>query len=294
MLTLKACSSGWTPAHDAYNGLANSPVSQPGVRQHFCNYCPTRILTADYGLLDGALSSVVTYAGVSGMRRAWTPVASKKAAATAGGPSALAASEPPPKPLSSREIWTTLISGVSSIVRILWRVQLVLVTLLLSKVTSSLSASLRPMTTPLFMQRSSCRGLMILPQSTPMANLVTCTAPVDGVTAISAMPTQYASLRTTMHRPRPVTEALPVLRAPGCGEGRGSHPAALAVALRISIRRWSAMWLMRNWMGSAPADAAASFIKPSSAKFCWRCPGVRMMLPRSPPDADYAARFGMT
>jgi hypothetical protein len=31
----------------------------------------------------------------------------------------LAASEPPPKPLSSREIWTTLISGVSSIVRIL-------------------------------------------------------------------------------------------------------------------------------------------------------------------------------
>src|SRR5712692_1731266 len=45
MLTLKAGSSGWTPAHDAYNGLANSPVSQPGVREHFCSYCPTRILT---------------------------------------------------------------------------------------------------------------------------------------------------------------------------------------------------------------------------------------------------------
>src|SRR6266850_3146006 len=45
MLTLKACSSGWTPAHDAYNGLANFPVSQPGVREHFYNYCPTRILT---------------------------------------------------------------------------------------------------------------------------------------------------------------------------------------------------------------------------------------------------------
>src|SRR6267142_2302718 len=42
MLTLKACSSGWTPAHDAYNGLANFPVSQPGVREHFYNYCPTR------------------------------------------------------------------------------------------------------------------------------------------------------------------------------------------------------------------------------------------------------------
>src|SRR6266436_624763 len=45
MVTLKACSSGWTPAHDAYNGLANFPVLQPGVREHFCNYCPTRILT---------------------------------------------------------------------------------------------------------------------------------------------------------------------------------------------------------------------------------------------------------
>jgi hypothetical protein len=45
MLTLKASSSGWTAAHDAYNGLANFPVSQPGVREHFCNYCPTRILT---------------------------------------------------------------------------------------------------------------------------------------------------------------------------------------------------------------------------------------------------------
>src|SRR5580700_1325044 len=75
-----------------------------------------------------------------------------------------------------------------------------------------------------------------------------------------------------MHRPRPVTEALPLLRARGCGEGRGSHPAALAVALRMSIRRWSVVWLTRNWMGSAPADAAASFISPSSAKFCWRCP----------------------
>src|SRR5713226_3331033 len=39
------------------------------------------------------------------------------------------------------------------------------------------------MTTPLFMQRSSCRGLMILPQSTPMVNLVTCTTPVAGTTA---------------------------------------------------------------------------------------------------------------
>jgi hypothetical protein len=45
MLTLKACSSGRTPAHDAYNGLANFPVSQPGVREHFCNYRPPRILS---------------------------------------------------------------------------------------------------------------------------------------------------------------------------------------------------------------------------------------------------------
>src|SRR6267378_1157867 len=42
MLTLKACSSGWTPARDAYNGLANFPVSQTFVREHFCNYCATR------------------------------------------------------------------------------------------------------------------------------------------------------------------------------------------------------------------------------------------------------------
>src|SRR6266436_3816092 len=239
MLTLKACSSGWTPAHDAYNGLANSPVSQPGVREHFCNYCPTRTLTADYGLLDGALSSVVTYAGVSGMRRAWTPVASKKAAATAGGPSALAASEPPPKPLSSREIWTTLISGVSSMVRILYRLQFVLVTFSLSKVTSSLSASLRPMTTPLFMQRSSCRGLMTLPGSTPIVNLVTWSVPVEGVTTTSAMPTQYAFWRTTMPTPRPVNGLLPVLRAPALGERRDFHSAAVAVAFSISINRLS-------------------------------------------------------
>src|SRR5580704_7080525 len=45
MLTLKACGSGWTPARDAYNGLANSPVSQTGVREHFCNCCATRIST---------------------------------------------------------------------------------------------------------------------------------------------------------------------------------------------------------------------------------------------------------
>src|SRR6266851_2295036 len=45
MLTLKACGSGWTPALDAYNGLANFPVSQTGVRGHFCNYCATRIST---------------------------------------------------------------------------------------------------------------------------------------------------------------------------------------------------------------------------------------------------------
>jgi hypothetical protein len=45
MLTLKAGSSGWTPARDAYNGLANFPVSQPGVREHFCNYCVARIST---------------------------------------------------------------------------------------------------------------------------------------------------------------------------------------------------------------------------------------------------------
>src|SRR5260370_29691316 len=35
MLTLKSCSSGWTPSRDAYNGLANFPVSQPGVRGAF-------------------------------------------------------------------------------------------------------------------------------------------------------------------------------------------------------------------------------------------------------------------
>jgi hypothetical protein len=45
MLTLKAFGSGWTPARDAYNGLANFPVSQTGVRKHFCNYCATRIST---------------------------------------------------------------------------------------------------------------------------------------------------------------------------------------------------------------------------------------------------------
>jgi hypothetical protein len=45
MLTLKACGSGRTPARDAYNGLANFPVSQTGVRKHFCNYCATRIST---------------------------------------------------------------------------------------------------------------------------------------------------------------------------------------------------------------------------------------------------------
>src|SRR6267142_617546 len=45
MLTLKACSSGWTPARDAYNGLANFSVSQTGDREHFCNYCATRIST---------------------------------------------------------------------------------------------------------------------------------------------------------------------------------------------------------------------------------------------------------
>src|SRR5882762_6156400 len=42
MLTFKACGSGWTPARDAYNGLANFPVSQTFVREHFCNYCATR------------------------------------------------------------------------------------------------------------------------------------------------------------------------------------------------------------------------------------------------------------
>src|SRR6266403_921836 len=42
MLTLKACGSGWTPARDAYNGLANFPVSQTFVREHFCNYCAAR------------------------------------------------------------------------------------------------------------------------------------------------------------------------------------------------------------------------------------------------------------
>ena len=45
MLTLKACGSGWTPARDAYHGLANFPVSQTVVREHFCNYCATRIST---------------------------------------------------------------------------------------------------------------------------------------------------------------------------------------------------------------------------------------------------------
>jgi hypothetical protein len=45
MLTLKACGSGWTPARDAYNGLASFPVSQTVVREHFCNYCATRIST---------------------------------------------------------------------------------------------------------------------------------------------------------------------------------------------------------------------------------------------------------
>jgi hypothetical protein len=45
MLTLKGISSGWTPAPNAYNGLANFPVSQPGGREHFCNYYPTKIST---------------------------------------------------------------------------------------------------------------------------------------------------------------------------------------------------------------------------------------------------------
>src|SRR5436190_21436832 len=66
-----------------------------------------------------ALSRPLTYVGVSGSLRARTPVASNNAAARAGGTSAFAASEPPPNPLSSREICTTLISGISPIVRIL-------------------------------------------------------------------------------------------------------------------------------------------------------------------------------
>lgn len=50
-----------------------------------------------------ALSSAVTYAGVSGILRACAPVASKNAAHTAGGQTALAASEPPPE--------TTVVAG---------------------------------------------------------------------------------------------------------------------------------------------------------------------------------------
>src|SRR5712692_4238341 len=64
MLTLKACSCGWTPAGDAYNGLAMFPVSQPGVRNQndraSCGFAilrraprkwPDRSLRAHFSLL---------------------------------------------------------------------------------------------------------------------------------------------------------------------------------------------------------------------------------------------------
>lgn len=58
---------------------------------------------------DGSFgfNNLTTYCGASGSLRACTPVASKNAAATAGATTALAASDPPPNPLSSRDSCTT-------------------------------------------------------------------------------------------------------------------------------------------------------------------------------------------
>jgi len=63
--------------------------------------------------------------------------------------------------------------------------------------------------------------------------------------------------------------------------------------LRISIRRWVGDVVdCGTGMGSAPADAAASFISPFYPRsFCWRCPGVRMMFATpGPPDADFRGK----
>ena len=69
--------------------------------------------------------------------------------------------------------------------------------------------------------------------------VVTVIAPVEGVTSISAMPAQYALVRIITPAPRPMSVPDPVRRAPAAGEGRASHPAAVAVALRMSISRVS-------------------------------------------------------
>ena len=96
------------------------------------------------------------------------------------------------------------------------------------------------------MHLSSWQRLMVLLQSAPIVNFVTCIFPDAGTMATSAMPTHYPLELTTMHTPRLFTGAVPVRRAVEWGAGHGSHPAAWAVALSMSISCWSVVWLIRN------------------------------------------------
>src|SRR5580658_10408929 len=133
-----------------------------------------------------AFRIVCTYAGFKGSRRAIFPVASKSAAAMAGAAMAFAASDPPPyAPTSGRFSSTTLISGMSAILRIGYLLQSLVVIPLSSNVASSSSAWLIPITVPPSTCRFSCIGLTTMPGSTAMVAFSTLIAPVPGVTAIS-------------------------------------------------------------------------------------------------------------
>ena len=93
--------------------------------------------------------------------------------------------------------------------------------------------------------------------------------------------------------PRPVTGALPVRRAPGCGEGRGSHAGCLGRGMD-DVDEPLVSGVQEPELDGIDAGAdAASFINDSSAKFCWRCPGVRMISPRNPAVGESAPRFGI-
>jgi len=67
MFTFNASSSRWTPARDAYNGLADFPVSQTGVRELLRNQnfnrlscrC-TPVTSANHGASCGLRSSDVS------------------------------------------------------------------------------------------------------------------------------------------------------------------------------------------------------------------------------------------
>src|SRR5262249_52729540 len=168
----------------------------------------------------------LTDAGVRGILRGITPVASKNAATMAIGAAELAASPPLLMPRSLRDVNTVLISGTSCMRGIRYLVQSVLVTRLESNVTSSNNASPRPMTAPPCSIDVRWRGFMTLPTSTPIVSCVTRTTPVLGTTSISAMATHGALLRRIVPTPRPLIGVDPVLRASGLGEGRDAHPAA--------------------------------------------------------------------